>query len=72
MIHWGKEVRRRSRGTGSVQSPRPTMDTIFSKECHSEERSDVGIRIPLVRVQFVGKYELPHQCAHRFAMTRLL
>ena len=31
----------------------------------------MGIRIPLVRVQFVGKYGLPHQCAHRFAMTIL-
>ena len=41
------------------------------KECHSEERSDVGIRIPLVRVQFVGKHGLPHQCAHWFAMTIL-
>ena len=31
----------------------------------------MGIRIPLVRVQFVGKYGLPHQCAHWFAMTIL-
>ena len=32
---------------GAAALPRPTMNAAFSQKCHSEERSDVGIRIPL-------------------------
>ncbi len=32
---------------GAAALPRPTMNAAFSQKYHSEERSDVGIRIPL-------------------------
>ena len=32
---------------GAAALPRPSTNTAFSQKCHSEERSDVGIRIPL-------------------------
>ena len=33
--------------SGAAALPRPSTNTAFSQKCHSEERSDVGIRIPL-------------------------
>ena len=55
---------------GAAALPRPTMDTAFLQKCHSEERSDVGIRFPcVVKVRRRGDYGLPHRRARRFAMT---
>ena len=40
--------------SGAAALPRPTMNAAFSQKCHSEERSDVGIRIPLTAAYHAG------------------
>ena len=55
---------------GAAALPRPTMDTAFSQNCHSEERSDMGIRFLLCGSAVRGEYGLP-RAFHALAMTGL-
>ena len=46
--------------------PQHVLIEQFPQLCHSEERSDVAIRMPKI---WSFRDGLPHQCAHWFTMT---